>query len=313
MRVDPARAAQLVANLSGVRAKVQAAAAEKSVRLVAVSKLKPASDVLALHEAPTLRHLHFGENYLQELTEKARVLPSTVRWHFIGALQTNKCGRLAQIPNLFVVSGVDAPKKADALNKGRGQLIADRGEQTGDVDAVPDRDEDDRLGVHVQVNTSGEESKSGVAPDETAALCEHILDSCPHLRLRGLMTIGALARSQAVSSSGSAKPATAATTTTTSSGGGSSTPDASRADEQGGPSDATGRGETDADEGNPDFTTLRQTRDAVANRLGMPPAALELSMGMSQDYEHAVRAGSDEVRVGSTIFGERPARKDAVM
>ena len=293
---------------------------------MAVSKLKPASDVLALHEAPTLRHLHFGENYLQELTEKARILPSTVQWHFIGALQTNKCARLARIPNLFVVSGVDARKKADALNKGRGQFFADRAEQIGDGPEQV-RDEDDRLGVHVQVNTSSEKSKSGVAPDEAAALCQHILESCPHLRLRGLMTIGALARSQAVSSS-SAKPATTTTaptttTTTTTTTAASSTFDAPHTDDEAGPSDTTEedgkdgedrKGDKDEKEGeeNPDFTTLRQTRDDVASRL---PVALELelSMGMSQDYEHAVRAGSDEVRVGSTIFGERPARKDAVV
>ena len=62
------------------------------VRLVAVSKLKPINDILVLHEQPT-RQLHFGENYAQELGQKAELLPRTIRWHFIGGLQSG-----AQLP-----------------------------------------------------------------------------------------------------------------------------------------------------------------------------------------------------------------------
>ena len=62
---------------------------------------------------------------------------------------------------------------------------------------------------------------------------------------------------------------------------------------------------------NEDFISLRTTRDQVAEALGVGADQLELSMGMSEDFEGAVRLGSDEVRVGSTIFGERPLRKDA--
>ena len=64
---------------------------------------------------------------------------------------------------------------------------------------------------------------------------------------------------------------------------------------------------------NEDFVRLRETRDAVAEGLGWETQRLELSMGMSADFEEAVEAGSDEVRVGSSIFGERPKRKDAVV
>lgn len=67
------------------------------VRLVAVSKLKPASDVLALHQAPTKQE-HFGENYAQELMEKAELLPKTIKWHFIGGLQTSMSSYFASIP-----------------------------------------------------------------------------------------------------------------------------------------------------------------------------------------------------------------------
>jgi hypothetical protein len=59
------------------------------VRLVAVSKLKPANDILALHQAPT-SHAHFGENYAQELKEKAELLPDSIKWHFIGGLQSGE-------------------------------------------------------------------------------------------------------------------------------------------------------------------------------------------------------------------------------
>lgn len=58
---------------------------------MAVSKLKPATDILALHQEGegTKEHVHFGENYAQELTEKAELLPMSIQWHFIGGLQSS--------------------------------------------------------------------------------------------------------------------------------------------------------------------------------------------------------------------------------
>lgn len=227
------------------------------VRLIAVSKLKPANDILALHQPPSSPlQTHFGENYVQELLEKAKLLPRSIQWHMIGGLQSNKCKQLAeQIPNLFCVSSVDSAKKANELEKGRKALTEKNGNSV------------DKLRVLVQVNTSGEESKSGVEPQDALELCRHIIQQCPHLQLAGFMTIGAIARSKAM---------------------------------------------TEENE-NEDFETLRQTRDKVADELGWEKSRLELSMGMSADFEGAIRAGSDEVRVGSEIFGERPAKKDAVV
>ena len=194
----------------------------------------------------------------QELLEKSRLLPDSIRWHFIGHLQTNKCRPLAeQIPNLWCVESVDTTKKADQLEKGRANLLLSAGSGQTPADA--------KLRVFVQVNTSGEESKSGCEPSEAADLSKHILEKCPHLHLQGLMTIGAIARSKA----------------------------------------------TSGDNPNEDFITLRQTRDQVAEILGVNKETLELSMGMSEDFEGAIREGSNEVRVGSTIFGERPPKKDA--
>lgn len=68
--------------------------------------------------------------------------------------------------------------------------------------------------------------------------------------------------------------------------------------------------ETTKETKNEDFVTLREERDRVAAALGLEAAELELSMGMSQDFEGAIGMGSDEVRVGSNIFGERPAKAD---
>ncbi|KAH0542178.1 hypothetical protein FGG08_003399 [Glutinoglossum americanum] len=257
MKINTARAKELVENISSVALQVIAAAGERPIRLVAVSKLKPASDILALHNSstaspPGFGQLHFGENYQQELLEKSRLLPNTIRWHFIGQLQTNKCRPLAeQIPNLWCVESVDTTKKADQLEKGRAKISASAAEV--------------KLRVFVQVNTSHEESKSGCEPSEAADLSKHILEKCPHLHLQGLMTIGAIARSRA----------------------------------------------TSQDNPNEDFITLRQARDRVAETLGVDKEALELSMGMSGDFEGAIREGSTEVRVGSTIFGERLSKKDA--
>jgi pyridoxal phosphate enzyme (YggS family) len=173
----------------------------------------------------------------------------------IGGLQSNKCKQLAeQIPNLWCVSSVDSTKKANELEKGRKALLEkDSGAE--------------KLRVMIQVNTSGEDSKSGVEPADTTALCKHVIDECPHLELLGLMTIGAIARSK----------------------------------------------ETTSENENEDFVTLKATRDRVAGELGWDVERLELSMGMSADFEGAINMGSDEVRVGSEIFGERPAKKDALI
>ena len=126
--ISPTRATQLVENLQSIQSRISTALKSTSQqsskqprtppRLVAVSKLKPASDILSLHNPPT-SHTHFGENYVQELLEKSRLLPTTIKWHFIGGLQSNKCAQLArEVPNLWAVESVDSVKKASLLNKG---------------------------------------------------------------------------------------------------------------------------------------------------------------------------------------------------
>ena len=312
IQINPSRASTLLQNLTHITTRVSSTVSSLStppphpIRLVAVSKLKPASDILALHRPPpqdsqtdtssldpqsgppsnssgsrTQSHTHFGENYLQELLEKSRLLPQTIKWHFIGGLQSNKCAQLArEVSSLWCVASVDSEKKATLLNKGRGERNERLRDKYGEDwhSQIEKEGMEERLRVFIQVNTSGEESKSGLGPLSTTSspspessnlvsLARYISSAdCPNLHLQGLMTIGALARSKA------------------------STP------------------ETE----NEDFTTLRSTRDKLAEELGMSNKdELELSMGMSEDFEAAIRAGSNEVRVGSTIFGERPAKKDA--
>lgn len=221
-------------NLKHIQDRIQAAlyaSVPHPVRLVAVSKTKPNSDILDAYESG---HRHFGENYIQELVEKVAQLPTDIQWHFIGALQTNKLKSIALIPNLYLVETIDSAKKAIALNK----LCAGRLEP---------------LGILLQVNTSTEESKSGIAPDSVVDVARTVVETCPFLVLRGLMTIGSSEHSSLVP--------------------------------------------------NPDFETLKGCKSEIEGALGLK--GLELSMGMSDDFETAVAQGSTNVRVGSSIFGQR--------
>ncbi len=84
----------------------------KNVTLVAVSKTKPAADIMEAYQAG---QLDFGENYVQELTDKYEALPKDIRWHFIGHLQTNKVKYIA--PFVHLIHGVDSEKLLLEINK----------------------------------------------------------------------------------------------------------------------------------------------------------------------------------------------------
>ena len=85
---------------------------DSNTTLVAVSKIKPASDIRALYD---LGQRDFGENYVQEMTEKAPLLPADIRWHFIGHLQSNKVKYIA--PYVYMIHGVDSFKLLQEINK----------------------------------------------------------------------------------------------------------------------------------------------------------------------------------------------------
>jgi pyridoxal phosphate enzyme (YggS family) len=135
------------------------------VRLLAVSKTWPADSV---REAAAAGQRAFGENYVQEGAEKVDALAGLgLEWHFIGPLQSNKTRLVA---NRFAwVHSIDRLKIAERLSAQR------------DAHLPP-------LEVCIQVNVSGEASKSGVAPGELPELA-HAVAGLPRLRLRGLMAI----------------------------------------------------------------------------------------------------------------------------
>lgn len=223
-------------NLESVRSRIAAvSSATCPVRLVAVSKTKPVSDILAAYNCG---QRHFGENYIQELVEKAPQLPSDIQWHFIGTLQSNKCKMVTSIPNLFLIETVDGKKKADILQK----LCVGRPEP---------------LRIFIQLNTSEEESKGGIPPSECLDVVKHVKNSCPNLLVAGIMTIGSPGNSSTV------RP-------------------------------------------NPDFLKMLACQKELRSILGIE---VELSMGMSDDFEHAIEMGSANVRVGSSIFGARAKNK----
>uniref|UniRef100_F6H7G3 Pyridoxal phosphate homeostasis protein n=3 Tax=Vitis vinifera TaxID=29760 RepID=F6H7G3_VITVI len=142
------------------------------IRVVAVSKTKSVSLIREVYDSG---HRCFGENYVQEIIEKAPQLPEDIEWHFIGNLQSNKVKPLLTgVPNLAVVETVDDEKIADRLDR----MVATIGRKP--------------LKVMVQVNTSGEESKSGVDPAACVELVKHVALGCPNLEFGGLMTIGML-------------------------------------------------------------------------------------------------------------------------
>ncbi len=161
------------ARLDGARARIASACAKAGrdpagVRLVAVSKTFPAEAVRAVHAAG---QRVFGENYVQEGVDKiaslAFLADAAIEWHFIGPLQSNKTRQVAE--HFAWVHGIDRLKIAERLSEQR-------------PPGMPP------LNVCIQVNVSGEASKSGVTPAEAAALAQAIA-ALPRLKLRGLMSI----------------------------------------------------------------------------------------------------------------------------
>ncbi|XP_015190805.1 PREDICTED: proline synthase co-transcribed bacterial homolog protein [Polistes dominula] len=242
----------VVEGLKLVRSKIITASAKRDPeyayfepRLVAVSKIKPPELIVAAYEAG---QRHFGENYVNELKDKAYDLSITekckdIRWHFIGHLQKNKVNKIISIPNLYIIETVDSKSIANALNNAYSKIC----------------DDNSKLKIMVQVNTSKEEAKNGCKVEELSELVEYILNTCNQLEFTGIMTIGAYGY-----------------------------------DVSNGP--------------NPDFLRLKKCKEDLCKDLCLDKKKVELSMGMSTDYEHAILLGSSNVRVGTAIFGERPKK-----
>lgn len=185
----------IAANIASVKSRISQTLQEcnrspDSVRLVAVSKTKP---VEMLMEAYHAGQRHFGENYAQELIQKAEEMPSDIKWHFIGPLQSNKAGPLVKslgLKKLTCVETVSTMKLAQKLDGAVQAWIEQQEEENGIVSDGENAEL--KLGIYIQVNTSGEETKSGVSDEKQCAeLAKEIVASCPNLRIDGLMTIGA--------------------------------------------------------------------------------------------------------------------------
>ena len=202
-----------------------------SVRLVAVSKTVPAEIV---REALEIGVTILGENYVQEAQKKFQALVQyPASWHFIGHLQSNKAKYAVRLFDM--IHSVDSLKLARELDK-----------QAAKVDKVQP--------ILLQVNISGEETKSGIAADETMALITAI-SQMENLSLKGLMTMPPYFYQ----------------------------PEKVR----------------------PFFSALRKLRDQI-NAQHIPNVSMEeLSMGMTGDFEAAIKEGATLVRIGTAIFGER--------
>jgi len=201
------------------------------VTLLAVSKAQTAEK---LREAYQAGQTKFGENYLQEaLNKQIELADLNIEWHFIGPIQSNKTQPIAQ--HFSWVHGVDRLKIAQRLNDAR------------PADLPP-------LQICLQINISGEASKSGIAPNELLDLVKAVA-ALPKLTLRGLMTIPEPTDDEALQRQ-----------------------------------------------------QFKQMRDWL-NGLKKEGFALDtLSMGMSSDYKIAIEEGATIVRIGSGIFGARPAK-----
>ncbi|MBD3391777.1 MAG: YggS family pyridoxal phosphate-dependent enzyme [Chitinivibrionales bacterium] len=218
--------------LKALRERISAACARsgrggRPVRIVAVTKTHPAETVQAVIDAglPDI-----GENRVQEIMDKAPGLTGTRCLHMVGHLQTNKVAKV--VPLVDWIQSVDSARLADKIET----QAAKAGRS---------------ISALVQVNTSGEESKSGCAPEQAIELCERVA-ACTHVSFHGLMTVG--------------------------------------------PLDASER------ETKQCFERLRNIGESCRHLCD----TVELSMGMSDDFEWAIEEGATIIRVGSLLLGARP-------
>lgn len=231
------RAGWIVENVAEIKRKISEALSRagdpsREVKLIAVSKTFSADKIAQAMDAGLFR---FGENRVQEITSKYEQLKRRkAEWHFIGHLQTNKVKKLLDVPTRYIHS-VDRLELGTELER----QLQKRGEN---------RD------ILVEVNTSDESSKNGVEPDKAVELVR-LLSGFATLRVKGLMTIGALTEDREV----------------------------------------TRRC----------FARLREVFSRVKDEGIENVEMLELSMGMSGDFEIAVEEGATTIRVGTAIFGER--------
>ena len=159
----------LTENVIEVEKNIQAACdragrSREEVRLIAVSKTKPVSDI---EEVLTTGILDYGENKVQELSDKYDVLPKNIRWHMIGHLQRNKVKYL--IGKTVLIHSVDSLRLAEQIEH-----------EAAKADTI--------MNVLIEVNVAGEESKFGTTCNEAIELVRAVA-AWKHVKINGLMTI----------------------------------------------------------------------------------------------------------------------------
>ena len=156
-------------NFQSVEARIQAACdragrSRKEITLIAVSKTKPVEMLQTIYDAGSR---DFGENKVQEMCDKIEQLPTDIRWHMIGHLQTNKVKYI--VGRVSLIHSVDSLHLAQEIEK-----------QAAKLDVI--------VPILIEVNIAEEESKFGIHKEETISLVREVA-ALPHIRIQGLMTI----------------------------------------------------------------------------------------------------------------------------
>ncbi len=206
---------------------------EKTIELVAVTKTIP---INRMKEALDVGLYHFGENKVQEITEKINFMDDSVKWHMIGHLQRNKVKYI--VDKVALIHSVDSISLFNEINR-RGEKI------NRTIDCL------------IQINVSGEYTKFGISPEDLNDMMKNV-EGMNRVNIKGLMTMA------------------------------------------------------------PHYDNPEKTRDCFKKLYDLYHNCKDkqyswanfqwLSMGMSNDYEIAVQEGSNMLRIGSAIFGERSYR-----
>ena len=160
-------------NLDDVITRVEGARLKISehhiVKIIGISKYSTSKEVEELYN---VGQRAFGENKVQDLKTKSEdLIDLPIEWHFVGTLQKNKINNLIDL-NPTLVQSIDSLELAQELNK---KLQA----------------KNKKLSILLQVNSAYEDTKSGVMPEVAVEIYKQILDTCPNLRVKGIMSIGA--------------------------------------------------------------------------------------------------------------------------
>ena len=226
----------------------------KDVTLVAVSKTKPAEEILALYD---LGQRDFGENYVIELTEKYEQLPNDIHWHFIGHLQSNKVKYIA--PFVSLIQGVDSKKLLIEIDK--------QGIKNNRV-----------INCLLQVHIAKEETKFGLDQNELHELLSTNFTNYTNISIRGLMGMASLTDDISIIRSEFKFLKSLF--------------------------DKYFIQNIQKEDDIKFQSSNMELRGAFSPSSGVRGPSI-LSMGMSTDYNIAIEQGSNMVRIGSLLFGDR--------